>query len=322
MTEPWFWRSQTHAARAARGALLPAAALYGAGQSLRRRWTKPIDPGVPVICVGNACVGGTGKTPFCLLLQNALAAEGLAATFLTRGYRGSLAGPLRVEARHTAGEVGDEALLLAAAAPTWVAKDRAAGAVAAARAGARLLIMDDGFQNPTIRKTVSFLLLSGEESDLALFPAGPMRERISLAKERADAIVLPANAALDAAFDAAGRATRIFRTATEISLPFEPRPVVAFCGIARPQRFFSALERRGYVLKAQMAFPDHHAFTADDLRTLRALAGVESAALVTTQKDFVRLAGAGRGGIAAARLETAVDDPRALVRFVRERIGL
>lgn len=317
MTEPRFWRSRSLAARAVRGALHPAAVLYGAGQSLRWRMASPIDPGIPIICVGNASVGGTGKTPFCLLLQKLLAADGLAATFLTRGYRGSLSGPLRVEGNYRAPDVGDEALLLAAAAPTWVAKNRAAGAVAAAKGGARLLIMDDGFQNPTVRKNVSFLLLSGDEGGLALFPSGPLRERVSDAIGRADAVVAPSGAEIGSAV----KATPVFRTWSEVTLPIDPQPAVAFCGIARPERFFAALQRKGFSLKAQLAFPDHHAYTASDLRALRARAGRDAAVLITTQKDLVRLADADREGILAAGHETMVDDPGALVRFVRERVG-
>jgi tetraacyldisaccharide 4'-kinase len=318
MTEPVFWRSQSLAARAARSALFPAALLYGLGQSLRRRWANPVDPQVPVICVGNASVGGTGKTPFCLLLQKLLAAEGLAATFLTRGYRGAMPGPLRVEAGHRAEDVGDEAMLLAAAAPTWVAKNRAAGAVAAAKSGAQVLIMDDGFQNPTVRKTVSFLLLSGDEAAFALFPSGPLRERADAAVKRADAVVIPAGAAFE--FDSGG--APVFRTASQVRVPAGVRRVVAFCGIARPERFFAALEGEGCVLAARAIFPDHHVYAAEELRELRARALKEGAVLVTTEKDTARLTPDERDGIVSARHEAALDDPQALVRFVRERTGL
>ena len=227
MTEPRFWRAQTLAARAARGALYPAAVLYGAGQSLRRQLTTPVEAGVPVICVGNATVGGTGKTPFCLLLQKLLAASGLAPTFLTRGYRGSMAGPVRVEARH--------------------------------------------------------------------------RARATLGPEAEGAIV--------------------FQTTVKIEVPASARRVVAFCGIARPDRFFSALEENGCVVTARAQFPDHHFFTAADLQRLRARALKEGAVLITTEKDLMRLAPGDREGIVAARHAVAVDDPHALVRFVRDRIG-
>ncbi len=318
MSEPWFWRSTSIAAQAVRATLAPASLLYGAGQSMRIRLARPIDPGAPVICVGNAVVGGAGKTPFCLLLHRLLAAEGIAASFLIRGYRGALRGPVIVTDRHDAAEVGDEALLLAAAGRTWVAKDRAAGALAAAAAGAQLLIMDDGFQNPRIRKTVSFLLASGDEFSSATFPAGPLRERFENAMARADALVFRAGANPPPSKSG----IPAFAISSDTLLPIPPQPVVAFCGIARPERFFSALRLKGFALTAEVAYPDHHAFSVDDLQRLRARARDTKAVLVTTEKDFVRLGAADRVNIVTARVSLTVDEPKRLVRFVRERIGV
>lgn len=346
MSEPWFWRGDSLPARATRAALMPAAALYDAGQQLRWRFAKPFDPGIPVICVGNASVGGTGKTPFAMMLQRLLAAAGIEAQFLTRGYGGSLAGPVRVDAQHTAEETGDEALLLAQVAPAFVAKNRAAGARAAASAGAPLIIMDDGFQNPTVRKTLSFLLLSGDEGRLAQFPAGPMREPLDRALRRADAVVLthPANgraaspegespgaSGLSAKAaphlpPVARKAERgpapVFTVLSGIEPSIPPQPVVAFCGVGRPARYFDALEAHGFALAGREAFPDHHPYTASDIQRLRALAAGKGAALMTTEKDFVRLAPGDRDGIAVARLTLRPEDPAALLRFVRERIRL
>ncbi len=345
MSEPWFWRGRSAGARALRAALAPAAVLYDAGQRLRWRLTAPVDAGVPVLCAGNASVGGTGKTPFCLMLQRLLATEEIDAQVLTRGYGGSLKGPIRVNAQHMAEDVGDEALLLAAAAPTWVAKDRAAGARAAASAGAKLIIMDDGFQNPAVKKALSFLLLSGDEASLAQFPAGPMREPVARAMDRADALVFPS--------PACGRGVRgegeSQRTALAFDDPSPPAPlplkrergegasftvsstnapssppqrVVAFCGIGRPARFFDALEEAKFTLAARAAFADHHPFSNAEIASLRVRATAENAALITTEKDLVRLAPADRAGIAVARLTLVVDDPAALMRFVRKRINL
>ncbi len=317
MNEPWFWRENSMAARAARMMLTPAALLYDAGQQVRTAFARPVDPGVPVLCVGNATTGGVGKTPFALMLQRLLAADGVEAAFVSRGYGGTLTGPVRVTPQHTAQDVGDEPLLLASAAPTWIAKNRAAGAVAAAKAGAKLLIMDDGFQNPTVKKTLSFLLLGGDEHHLAPFPAGPLREPMARAIARADAVVeasLPSSPP--------GPAEGRFYTHTDISPTIAPQPVIAFCGIARPERFFHSLEAKGFTLAGRAAFPDHYAFSAGDVADLRARAKAASAALITTEKDLVRLAAAEREGIAVARLTMSVDDPQRLVRFIRERISL
>jgi tetraacyldisaccharide 4'-kinase len=348
MSEPWFWRSEGKVAGAVRAGLAPAAGLYDALQRLRWRMTKAADPGVPVICVGNASVGGTGKTPFCLMLQRLLAEEGIEAQFLTRGYGGSLQGPVLVDAQHTAGEVGDEALLLARAAPTWIAKDRAKGAGAAAKAGATVLIMDDGFQNPGVKKTVSFLLLGGDEESLAQFPAGPLREPMARAMTRADGIVFPSPAcgkgargeeesrAPSPGFDAPspparrthgpalqererGEAAR-FTVRRDIAPSIPAQRVIAFCGLARPARFFGDLEAKGFTLAARIAYRDHHAYTGAEIASLRARAKAQNAALITTEKDLVRLAPEARAEIAVARLTLTVGDPAGLVRFVRERI--
>ena len=320
MSEPWFWRGATPAARLVRAGLAPAAALYDAGQRLRWRLTLLHDVGVPVICVGNASVGGTGKTPFCLMLQRLLAAEGIEAQFLARGYGGSIKGPISVNAQHTADEVGDEAVLLARAAPTWVSRDRAAGAAAAARSGAKLLIMDDGFQNLTLKKALSMLLLAGDEAGLAQFPAGPMREPVTRAAERADAVVV--SEPPQAIVEVLRKDIPVFRVVREMIPSISPRPVVAFCGIANAAQFFDGLARLGFDLKAKIAFADHQKIGPGAMMKLRAEAKFANATLMTTEKDFVRLAPDGRESVYVARLALHVDNPAALVRLVRERTGL
>lgn len=318
MTEPWFWRGESVAARAMRMALYPAASLYDAGQRLRWRLTRPFDSGVPVICVGNATTGGSGKTPFCLMLHKLLADHGIEAVFLSRGYGGALRGPTRVLSSHTAHDVGDEPLLLAAAAPTWIARDRASGAAAAAKAGARLIIMDDGFQNPSIKKSVGLLMVSGDEAGRAQFPAGPMREPLHRAVLRTDAII---SVGADSKSEAVTANARLFHARTDIQPSVVSQPVVAFCGIARPERFFESLERKGFTLKAKVSFADHHVFSPSEMAALRAQADDHKAALITTEKDFVRMEPRDREGCAVARLTMTVDDPHGLVRVVRERIG-
>lgn len=318
MKEPWFWREQSLAARAAAAAMAPAALVYDCAQRLRAAIATPQDAGAPVICIGNATLGGTGKTPFALMLRRLLNERGVTVHFSSRGYGGALKGPLRVLPQHAAQDVGDEPLLLAAGAPTWVARNRAAGAVAAS-AGAGAIIMDDGFQNPTVKKDVSILLVDAgdPQGNGRVFPAGPMREPLARAMARADAVIV--TGAGDPTFDMGGAPA--FRAKTSIDPSVPPQKCVAFCGIANPDRFFDDLKAKGFALRATAAFADHHFFSDADLSALRRSAEKEDAILITTEKDFARLSAEARAGIAVARLVMTVDDPQRLAALTLSKIG-
>jgi tetraacyldisaccharide 4'-kinase len=318
MKEPWFWRETGLAAGAAAATLAPAAFLYDLGQRLVAALTRPVRAGAPVICVGNATLGGVGKTPFALMLHKLLKAQGVDAHFLSRGYGGALKGPARVIAQHTSEDVGDEPLLLAAAAPTIIARDRAAGARAAGD-GADAIIMDDGFQNRAVAKAVSLLLIDAADpaGNGKLFPAGPLREPLARAAARADAIILVGDgAAADETPGGLGPAP-VFRASRRTTASIPPQRVFAFCGVGRPAQFFGALEEQGFTLAGRAAFPDHHPYTDIEMAALRARARKAEAALIATEKDIVRLDEARRDGVAVARLEMSVDDPEALIALVR-----
>jgi tetraacyldisaccharide 4'-kinase len=318
IAEPWIWRERSLAASAASWALMPAAYLYEAGQALRQATTRPVRISTPVICVGNATLGGVGKTPFALLLQQLLAAQGLKTHFLSRGYGGALAGPTQVGAEHSSAEVGDEPLLLARAAPTFVARNRIRGARAAA-AGADIIIMDDGFQNPTIEKQCAFLLVNAADptGNGRVFPAGPLRETLSRAAKRADALVLVGDGPAPAIADS----PPMFRMRTMIAPSIAPQAVIAFCGIGGPERFFGDLERAGFTLKDKVAFPDHHPFTDHEIARLKTNAEKSGASLITTEKDLVRLRGEAHQGVAVAVLQASVDDPERLVALALSKCG-
>ena len=315
--EPWFWRERTLAARAASLALLPAAMVYDGAQRLRAAITRPATAPVPVFCVGNATLGGVGKTPFAIMLARRLKALGHAPHFLTRGYGGALKGPVRVDPDlHSADDVGDEALLLAAEAPVWVARDRPAGANAAASGGAQILIMDDGFQNPSLEKNFSFLLLGARDpfGNARIFPAGPLREPVNRAAARADALVMAVAGEDDEMrnIDGLPDALPRFRVWLDIDGPASPARVHAFCGIGQPQRFFDLLSRSGFDVAAARAFPDHHAFTEAEMTRLRRDAAKANAALITTAKDFVRLPQDQREDVRVLPVSMRIDDPAAL----------
>lgn len=316
MKEPWFWRANTPAARLVALSLAPAGALYDAGRRLARAATRTERPPVPVICVGNATLGGVGKTSFALMLAPLLAAKGFHPAFLSRGYGGRFPGPLRVDPSvHTASDVGDEPLLLAEVALTFVSRNRIAGARAAAESGADLVIMDDGHQNASIEKAFSILLVAEDgNARNRVFPAGPLREPMREAAARADAIVYVANEpAVGVRRPESSRPS--FRAWLEAERQ-EPARVVAFCGIGRPERFFSSLTRSGFEIASQHSFPDHHPFADDDIADLRRLASAEGAALITTRKDFVRIPLGQRDGVRVLDVAMRIDDPERLAELV------
>ena len=236
MRAPDFWHEPPGLAAAL---LAPAGAAWEAAAWLRRAVARPYRAPVPVICIGNLVAGGSGKTPVVLSLAAVLKARGIEPHIVTRGYGGRLAGPLRVDpARHDARAVGDEALLAAARAPCWVARDRAAGVRAAVAAGARAVLLDDGFQNPHVAKDLSLVVVDAEYGfgNGRLMPAGPLRERISCGLARADAIVLlgdPGDGAAPAGL--ASRDRPILRAALEpvAGERLAGRRVAAFAGIGQ-----------------------------------------------------------------------------------------
>lgn len=309
---PWFWRSRTFAARSITAALTPFAALYQAGHKARWAMTKPAHACIPVICIGNATLGGTGKTPFAILVAQLLKQEGVTPVFLTRGFRGRLAGPIVVDPdRHGADDVGDEALLLASHGKVVVSRARPAGAALAAREGAGAIIMDDGFQNPTLHKDLSVLLMSKEDgANEKLFPAGPYRETLNAAKARADIMVSTGGDKDGADFHA-------------WMAPLEPAPerIIAFAGIGRPEKFFATLEGAGYELAQRIGFPDHHRYSEAELRFLAREAKRENARLVCTEKDAVKLPADFRENVSVLAAAMTVNDPAGLKRRLMEAIN-
>ena len=317
MRAPDLWRRRGPAAILLR----PLGMLYAAGGSLRRRLASPWRAPVPVVCVGNLTVGGVGKTPVVLDLARRLASR--QPHILTRGYGGRLAGPVRVDPKvHGADDVGDEPLLLARRTPVWVARDRAAGARAATAAGARLLLLDDGFQNPTLTKDLSLVVVDGETGfgNGLVFPAGPLREPVARGLARADAVVVMGE---DRHGIAAASPVPVLRArlVPKMPLSFAPgAPLVAFAGIGRPEKFFATLRGLGAEPVAERAFPDHHRFREDELLRLEGLAAGFGARLVTTDKDAVRLPPSWRARVAVLRVAVAWEDAGALDR-VLARIG-
>jgi tetraacyldisaccharide 4'-kinase len=300
MRAPDFWHQSPGLIA---GLLSPVGAALDAAGRLRRAVTRPYKAPVPVICVGNLVAGGSGKTPVVLSLARILAAEAVAVHIVMRGYGGRLAGPVRVEhAVHDAIAVGDEALLAAAVAPCWVARDRAAGVCAAAENGAAAILLDDGFQNPSVDKDLSIVVVDAAYGfgNGRLMPAGPLRERVADGLARADLVVAIGDDAGTVGIPAAALHASLEPTNGD---RFSGAPVIAFAGIGRPGKFFASLRGTGAVLVGEHAFPDHHRFGERELAPLRQAATAACARLVTTAKDWVRLPPPERVGIEMLEVE-------------------
>jgi tetraacyldisaccharide 4'-kinase len=312
---PNFWGQP---ARVAANLLLPFGTVWDAAGRLRRASVRPYRAPVPVVCVGNLVVGGAGKTPVTLALADWLVSRGIAVHVVARGYGGRVAGPTKVDpVRHGAGEVGDEALLLAARNPCWVARDRAAGVAAAVEAGAEAILLDDGFQNPTIAKALSLLVVDAEYGfgNGRVMPAGPLRENLHRGLARADAVVLLAPDGRTPARPETGQS--ICPVVPAVLMPidgerFAGRRVFAFAGIGRPEKFFSTLRSVGAVVVGEHGFADHFPFRKRDIAALRRAAHRVGAQPVTTSKDFARLPAAERVGIEVLGVEICWPDPAAL----------
>lgn len=306
------------------GALLsPISAIVAAVTArrvAREGWQSP----VPVICCGNVTVGGAGKTTLVLDLAQRLMARGLSVHVLLRGYGGSVRGPHRVRATNTVAEVGDEALLLVGVAPTWIGSDRAASARAAVAEGAAVLLMDDGLQNPTLRKDFSLLVIDGATGfgNGRVLPAGPLREPVAAGAARCHAAVLIGD-------DRTGAVSLlppglpVLRAALvqgpEIGA-LRGRRVLAFAGIARPDKFFDPLADAGLVVVMRRPFPDHHLYSRREFETVLEQADRLDAVPVTTPKDAVRLPPDIRPNVHVVGVGLQWEDEDALDRLIRQMI--
>jgi len=326
-TPRWWYKRQLSAREggmpAIRALLTPVGWIWAAVTARRIARTDPFDPGVPVICVGNLTVGGTGKTPVVRALAARLAARGKAVHLLSRGYGGKLAGPVRVDpAIHTAADVGDEPLMLARDYPVWVARDRAAAARAAAAAGAEVIVMDDGHQNPSVRKTLSLVVVDGETredewpfGDRRVFPAGPMREPLQVGLARADAaiVLLPADlAAADPELTGLLSAVPVLSAHLAAVAAPPSGPQVGFAGIGKPWKVERALQAADCDLVDFAPFPDHAAYDETVLGRLAERAAQFCAGLVTTEKDWVRLPANWRARVTPWLVQAVFDDDGAL----------
>jgi len=323
----WYVRRPTPLARL----LQPLGWLYGLGVRWHRRSSRPRRLPVPVVSVGNITLGGTGKTPLVIALARALQHRGWRVAVLLRGYGSTRQAPCRVDAGHCAARVGDEALELHQQLPeaqVWVGRDRLASARAAIAAGATLLLLDDGLQHWSLARDCDISVLDSLHGlgNGLVFPAGPLREPVG-ELGRADLLVLTGGGT------GGGVGAEVplpwpvakprFRLVSWIEPPpgLAGQPLLAFCGIGLPAKFFAALEQAGLLLVERLGFPDHHPYAPEDLERLQHRAAALHATLVTTVKDWQRLPGGWQQRVVALPLQLDAAAVAAITTAVVRQLG-
>jgi tetraacyldisaccharide 4'-kinase len=306
----------------------PLAALFGAGVALRnalydRGWARTRRLEAPVVSVGNLSTGGSGKTPFVILLGQLLRSRDIEFDVLSRGYGRSSHGVAVVDAAGRAEQFGDEPLLIARClgVPVVVAEDRyEAGRFAERTFGPRLHLLDDAFQHRQLARDFDIVLVNPEDIWDRLLPAGRLREPMS-ALSRADAIVLSQDA-LPESVPLQGKL--VWKLRRDIGVERVPPRPVAFCGIARPERFFAQLRAAGVELAAEQSFPDHHRYSRHDIVKLERLRKRSAGGgFVTTEKDVLNLAALGGllRPIAVASVAMEWKDADSAVNLMLSRIA-
>jgi tetraacyldisaccharide 4'-kinase len=314
MRAPKFWNSNNIISIL----LSPFSFIYGYATKSRTK-KSGYKSSVPVICLGNITAGGTGKTPAAIEIARYLIAEGKKVAFVSRGYRGNFEGVVKV-AKQTADIVGDEPLLLARVAPTWISKDRAE-AVKLAEKEADIIIMDDGFQNPAVEKTIAIIVVDGEYGfgNGRIIPAGPMRETLESGLKRADAVLVIGQQKHK--FDFGSTPTFKAKLEMEIQPELHEESVVAFCGIGRPSKFFDGLKENKVEVVEELSFPDHHHYTDSDFKAIFGIASKHKSIVATTEKDMVKVPDHFRKVMYAVKAKLKIEAQNQFYKIIFSKLG-
>ena len=281
---------------------------------------------IPVICVGNLTVGGSGKTPTIIALAKLFKKNGYKPQVISRGYGGSIKGPHLVDQiNDTSKEVGDEPLLISKSCPVWVSKNKKDGILAAAKNKADLVLLDDGFQNSSIKKDLSILVIDSKIGfgNAKVLPAGPLREPIIKGVKRADFLLLIGEEKKYASFfDLQKKPLFYGKIVAKVksSPNLKNKSIIAFSGIAHPSKFFDTLEELGANILVRESFPDHYNYKESTIRRLKNEAIKRESILITTEKDFVRIPKYLRENILALCVELIIANEKPLISIIKKHL--
>ncbi len=297
--------------------LWPLSWIYGKGGKTLSLLKKSHRFPVPILSVGNIVCGGAGKTPLAIALARLLQTRGINVHFVTRGYGGTQKGPLKINpSYHTSVEVGDEPLLLAQQAPTWIAKERPLGVQKAMEEGAHLIILDDGHQTSGLYKDLSFVVvdLLQRFGNGYVIPAGPLREDLAEGLKRSDALIGIGEGEIVT--------DQPFFRARSVPHPLiiPSNRVIAFCGLGFPQKFYKTLQDLEVDLIAIKSFPDHYRYQKEDLVRLQKMANENHAVLVTTQKDKVKIPSSWHIQLHVLDISIQFEDSEGIYEFILQKI--
>tara|TARA_B100001123_G_C15146565_1_gene961769 strand:+ start:13 stop:1005 length:993 start_codon:yes stop_codon:yes gene_type:complete len=285
----WYLKKDTYLS----SSLFPLSLLFRLGTKLRSLFSKEKQSELPIICIGNIVVGGAGKTPVSLKIGQMLIEAGYSPHFVSKGYAGLEKNNTLIESWHSPKRVGDESILLAEVAPTWVGVDRNRSFNLAKDKGADCIVMDDGFQNPTIKKDFSIIVINGEQEfgNKRVIPSGPLRESINRGLTRTNLIIVIGKISNEIKEKIPSHIPIIYSSFTinNENKTFKGQKILAFAGIAYPEKFFNSLRDQGAKLVKEIIYPDHHIYDENDLLNLAEIANKTQSILVTTKKDFVRI---------------------------------
>ncbi len=312
----WYAKKDTYFSNT----LYPLSLLFRFGTKVRNIVSRKRISKIPVICIGNIVVGGAGKTPVALKLGSMLKRNGYKPHFVSKGYGGIETNNTLIKEWHSAQSVGDESLLLSEIAPTWIGKDRNKSFVLAKENGADCIIMDDGFQNPTLQKDFSIIVINGEQGfgNKRVIPSGPLRESISRGISRGNLIIVIGEMDADVKKKIPNSIPLIhakFQISKNNKI-YKNQKVTAFAGIAYPDKFYNSLTEQGAILEKKISYPDHHIFDENDMLHLAETANITKSILVTTKKDFVRIPKSYRSLVSTLDGEIEFEDEKLLIEIL------